>query len=187
MGSYMKLLGAVLLAFIALVEMALIGRGQEVHPAPEQKLFSNSPFQHPVTLSTEVLKVLLAAHPAKETFAVLNDSERTNASQLFEAGEVHLNGPDEVDLIVIGMGRMRGTDNSWFWVVRSARKYPEIILFSGGDSLEVLDSKTHGYRDIRAVWMSSLETETTTYHFDGHSYQMRNADNFKILVNPTSP
>jgi len=180
----MKLLATVLLVFTALMEIAY---GQEVHPAPEQKVFSNSPFQRPAALSPEVLKVLLAAHPAKETFAVLNDSERANPSQLFQGGEVHLSGPDKVDLIVMGMGRMRGTENSWFWVVRSARKDPELILFSGADSLEVLDSKTHGYRDIRAVWMSSLETETTTYHFDGHSYQMRNADNFKILVNPTSP
>ena len=63
---------------------------------PNQKVFSNSPFQHPVTLSPEVLKVLLAAHPAKGTFAVLNDSERANPSQLFQAAEVHLSGPDEV-------------------------------------------------------------------------------------------
>jgi hypothetical protein len=183
----MKLLGTALFLFTALAEMALIAHGQEVHPASEQKLFSNSPFQHPVTLSPEVLKVLLAAHPARETFAVMNDSEKTNPSQLFRAGEVHLSRPDQVDLVVIGMGRMRGTENSWFWVVRSARKDPELILFSGGDSLEVLDGKTHGYRDIGVVWMSSLETETTVYRFDGNHYQMRQADNFKILINPTSP
>jgi hypothetical protein len=180
----MKLLGTVLFIFTALVEMALIADGRDVHPAAEQKVFSNNPLQHPVTLSPEVLKVLLAAHPAKETFAILNDTERANPSQLFQAGEVHLSRPEEIDLVVIGMGRMRATDNSWFWVVRDARKDPEVILFSGADSLEVLDTKTHGYRDIRAVWMSSLETETTTYHFDGNRYLMRQADNFKILVNP---
>jgi hypothetical protein len=183
----MKLLGTVLFVFTALAEMALITHGQEVHSAPDQTLFSNSPFQHPVTLSPEVLKVLWATHPARETFAVMNDSERRNPSQFFQAGEVHLSLPDQVDLVVIGMGRMRGADNSWFWVVRSARKDPQVVLFSGGDSLEVLDGKTHGYRDIRAVWMSSLETETTIYHFDGNHYQMRQADNFKILTNPPGP
>lgn len=100
---------------------------------------------------------------------------------------MHLSVPGEVDLIVMGMGHMKGTENSWFWVVRSARKNPQVILFSGADSLEVLDTKTHHYKDIRAVWMSPLETETTIYHFDGQYYEMRNADNFKILVNPTSP
>ncbi len=183
----MKLLGTGFFIFTALAGMALIVHGQEVHSGPEQTLFSNSPFQHPVALSPEVLKVLLAAHPARETFAVMNDSEKTNPSQLFQAGEVHLSLPDQVDIVVIGRGRMRGADNSWFWVVRSARKDPEVILFSGGDSLEVLDAKTHGYKDIRAVWMSALETETTTYHFDGNHYQMRQADNFKILINPKSP
>jgi hypothetical protein len=182
----MKLLG-ILFLFTALAEIALIAHAQDVHPGSEQKVFSNNPFQHPVTLSSEVLKVLLAAHPAKETFAILNDAERANPSQLFQAGEVHLSLPNQVDLVVMGMGRMRGAENGWFWIVRSARKDPEVILFSGADSLEVLDTKTHAYRDIRAVWMSSLETETTTYHFDGNRYLMRQADNFKILVNPTSP
>jgi hypothetical protein len=54
----MKLLGTVLFGFTALAEMAFISHGQEVRPAPEKKLFPNSPFQNPVTLSPEVLRVL---------------------------------------------------------------------------------------------------------------------------------
>lgn len=175
------MLGTPFLVLI-LAGMALVVHGQT--PPSEQRVFSGSPVQHPVSLSPEVLRVLLASHPAKETFEVLNDSEKHDPSKLFQAAEVHLSSPDEVDLIVIGLGRMRGTENLWFWVVRSARKYPEVILFGGGDSLEVTDQKTHGYKDIGIVWMSSLETETTVYQFDGMSYKMRTANNFKI---PTTP
>jgi hypothetical protein len=71
--------------------------------------------------------------------------------------------------------------------VRSARKDPDVIPFGGGDSLELLTSKTKGYRDIGIVWMSSLESETTVYNFDGNYYKMRTANNFKILTNPTTP
>jgi len=122
----------------------------------------------------------LASHPAKETFEIMNDSEKHDPSRLFQAGEVHLSNSNEVDLVVIGLGPMRGAETRWFWVVRSARKDPEVILFSGGDSLEVTDRKTHGFKDIGIVWMSSLETETTAYQFDGTIYKMRSANNFKI-------
>lgn len=183
----MKFLTPLLFASVFLAGMALIVQGQEAHPSSEQTLFSNTSFQRPVTLSPEALRALLASHPAKETLDTLDDSAKANPSQLFQASEIHLSRPDQVDLVVLGMGRMRGVENSWFWVIRSARKDPEVILFGGGDSLEVLATKTSGYRDIRIVWMSSLETETTTYHFDGNIYQMRAADNFKILTNPDKP
>jgi hypothetical protein len=178
----MKFLLTILLVIASLTGGALLARGQGTRPAPEQKLFSASdnPVQHPVTLSPEVLRVILASEPAKETFAVLDDSEKANPSQLFQAGEVHLSTPDEVDLVVIGLGHMKGADATWFWVVRSARKEPQLVLFGGGDSLEVLDAKTKNYKDVRIAWSSSFETETTTYQFDGSIYQMRKANNIKI-------
>jgi len=178
----MKFLGTVLFALAAFAGIALFARGQDAHPGTEQKLFSpsDSPIQHPVTLSPEVLRVLLASQTAKQTFAVLNDSEKANPSQFFQAGEVHLSSPDQVDLVVIGLGPMKGADAGWFWVVRSAHKDPQVVLFSGGDSLEVLDNKTHGYKDVRSAWSSSFETEATTYQFDGSAYQVRKADNGKI-------
>ena len=178
----MKLRKTVFFVVAALAGFVSITRGQEAHPAPAQKLFSpgDSPIRHPVTLSPGVIRLVLASQPAKETFALLSDSERANPSQLFQAGEVHLSGPDEVDLVVIGLGHMKGADANWFWVVRSARKDPQVILFTGGDSLELLDNKTHGLSDVRSAWSSSFETEATTYQFDGAIYQMRKADNAKI-------
>lgn len=177
-GMPLRLVGIPLLV-LTLAGMALVAYGQT--SPPEQRVF---PVQHPVSLSPEVLRVLLAMHPAKETFEVINDSEKHDPSKLFQATEVHLSNSDEVDLVVIGLGPMRGAESLWFWVVRSARKNPEVILFSGGDSLEVTDKKTHGYKDIGVVWMSSSETETTVYQFDGMFYRMRTANNFKIGTTP---
>jgi hypothetical protein len=178
----MKFLGTVLFVFAALGGVALIARGQEARPAAEQKLFSpgDSPVQRPVTLSPGVLRVILASQPAKETFAVLDDADKADPSRLFQAGEVHLSTSDQVDLVVMGLGKMKGADAGWFWIVSSARKNPQVILFGGGDSLEVLDGKTKNYKDIRITWASSFETETTTYQYDGSIYQMRKANNIKI-------
>lgn len=139
----------------------------------EQKFFSDSPVEHPVTLSPKVLKVLLASQPAKGTFAAMNDSERAEPSQFFQAAEVHLRSSDDVDLVVIGIGRMSGADNTWFWVVRSARQdHPRVVLFSGGSALYLMDTRTNGYRDIRVVWSSASETDTTTYHFSVSDYRV---------------
>ncbi len=178
----MKFRKTVLLVLTAFAGIALIAHGQEAHPAAEQKLFSpgDSPIQHPVTLQPDVLRVLLATQTAKQTLSVLDDSQKTNPSQLFQAGEVHLSNPNQVDLVVIGVAPMKGADANWFWIVRSARKDPQVVLFGGGDSLEVLDNKTHGAKDIRIAWSSSFETEATTYQFDGAIYQVRKADNGKI-------
>jgi hypothetical protein len=133
-----------------------------------------------VVVSPEVLRALLATQTAKQTLSVLDDAQKANPSRLFQAGEVHLSGLDQVDLVVIGVAPMKGADANWFWIVRSARKDPQVVLFGGGDSLEVLDSKSHGAKDIRISWSSSFETEATTYQFDAAIYQVRKADNGKI-------
>src|ERR1700736_1417793 len=95
-GISLKLLGTPLL-ILTLAGMALVAYGQT--SPPEQRLFSGSPVQHPVSLSPEVLRVLLGRAPAKETFEIMNDSEKHDPSKLFQAAEVHLTSSDEVDLV----------------------------------------------------------------------------------------
>ncbi len=65
----MKFRKTVLLVLTAFAGIALIAHGQEAHPAAEQKLFSpgDSPIQHPVAVSPEVLRALLATQTAKQT------------------------------------------------------------------------------------------------------------------------
>lgn len=109
---------------------------------------------------------------AREGLHFASPSERDNPAQLFRAAEVHLSRLDEADLVVIGVGAMSGADQGWFWVVRSTRKDPNIILFAGGNSLALMDGRTNGYRDIRCVWSSPSETISTIYHFDGKEYKV---------------
>jgi hypothetical protein len=128
--------------------------------------------QHPVPVSSDVLKVLLETDAAKEGMAFAQVSKPGDVAQLFRAGEVHLGGANEVDLVVIGVGWMSGADNGWFWVVRSAHKNPRVVLFAGGNSLQMMVTRTNGYRDIRSTWSSPSETDDTIYHFDGREYKL---------------
>jgi len=129
-------------------------------------------FQHSVPVSADVLKVLLETEEAKGGLGFASDSDRKNPAGLFRAVEIHLAEPDETDLVVLGMPPMRGADNAWFWLVRSARTNPKVLLFAGGDSLELLSSRTNGYRDIRGRWSSLSDTRTSVYHFDGKKYRV---------------
>jgi len=67
---------------------------------------------------------------------------------------------------------MSGADEGWFWLLRSVHKNPKIVLFATGNSLDLMESRTLGYRDIRSVWSSASDTHQTVYHFDGNEYKL---------------
>ena len=85
--------------FVAIFSLAilaavpLIGE-QEAHSAPEQRIFSEGePLRRPVALSARVLQILLATPEAKEGLLFASDSQKKNPAGLFQATEVHLDGP----------------------------------------------------------------------------------------------
>jgi len=164
---------AFVLALALVAAGTLAAQDKNALPVHEQTTFTeDGQFQHPVSVSAQVLKVLLETEAAKEGLAFASDSERSNAAQLFRAGEVQLDGSKEIDLVVIGVGWMSGADNGWFWVVRSARKNPQVVLFAGGNSLNIMGSTTQGYRDIRSLFSTASETRNSIYHFDGKQYKL---------------
>jgi len=63
-----------------------------------------------------------------------------------------------------------------------SRKNPKVVLFAGGNTLEIMDSKTKGYRDIESVTSTPSKTSTMTYSFDGESYGL-----WKEKWKPNSP
>jgi hypothetical protein len=150
----------------------LVCQGQK-GPISEQTFFTeDEPLQQPVTLSSDVLRVLLKTKQAKVGLEDANDSARENPARMFRAAGVHLSGSEKAGLVVIGIPPMRGADNCWFWIVRSTRRGPKVVLFAGGYSLELLRGKTNGFRNIRSTWSSPSETEESTYRFDGQRYKL---------------
>jgi hypothetical protein len=74
----------------------------------------------------------------------------------FVASEIHLNEPSEVDLVVLPdpderylcFHSVEGV--GWFWIFRPASEQYELMLRTAGLSLEVLETKHEGYRDIQS-------------------------------------
>jgi hypothetical protein len=162
-----------LLACLFLISLVVAVQGQSGESAREQTAFSEAdPIQHPVPLPPQVLKLLLQRPEVKGNMVFASDSERAQPAQLFTASATHLGALGGRDFVVTGHGAMTGADNDWFWVVRSAYKNPNVVLFAGGNSLELMKARVNGYRDIKSVWSSPSETGTKIYRFNGVRYKL---------------
>jgi hypothetical protein len=131
-------------------------------------------FQHSAPVPNEVVSLLLKTREAKSALEYAPNAETKNVADLFRGVEVHLGDTQEIDMVVLGIPPMRGADNAWFWLVRSAHNSPRIVLFRGGDSLELLSTTTNGYRDVRSRWSSAAgDTRESVFAFDGRKYKLR--------------
>jgi hypothetical protein len=103
----------------------------------------------------------------------------------FVASAVHLNGPNEVDLVVLlnepafahpnhPGGCMLPANGNYFWVLgpgSESGKY-RLLLESYGHGLEVLNSRTNHYRDIQIGMMSLNGATTLLFKFATQQYEL---------------
>lgn len=106
----------------------------------------------------------------------------------FAGSEIHLDGPEEVDLIVQpnlpkiaahevplgeGAGCLLGANIGPFWVIRknSSGRY-SLLLATYALGLKILDSRANYYRDIEAVAATANTTGTTVYKMAVAQYQV---------------
>lgn len=101
--------------------------------------------------------------------SVLHRSADELPDKLFEASEIHLDGPSEVDLVVLVHVASHGAH---FLMLRPTSDGYSVILNSGGDSLKVLRSKSNGYRSIAIQGFSQAGKVTTNalFRFNGQQY-----------------
>jgi hypothetical protein len=156
--------------------LATVGEAQKtkIPPPREQSVFSSEDdgVQRPVSLPEGVAQVL---RNDTHVLAALN-ADKISPDQLptgwFSASEIHLNGPDEVDLIVEGEGHMRGAHVNPFWVFRKTPQGYRLVLNESADLLEVLNTKWKGYRKIRLSAVIARTVVRLFYRFEGHEYRL---------------
>jgi hypothetical protein len=157
---------------LAALPYGISTQGQRQQAINEQAFFSaDEDPQRPVVLAPNVLNVLLALREVKESMERASDSERKNPEQLFRAAEVHLRSAAEVDLVIMGRRPLTGADNSWFWVVRSIGRKPKVVLFTGGNSLELSRTRTNGYHNVRTLWFNPNGTMDDVVSFQWYQVQ----------------
>jgi hypothetical protein len=130
----------------------------------------------PVPVPNAVLQIL---ERDTTVAACMNDNPIPRGESLtswFTASEIHLNAPDEADLIVLPVAQgdayicfhsVEGI--GWFWVFRQAAGRYELVLKTAGLGLSVLDTRHNAYRDIRSDGQVGKWSTTATFRFeDGH-------------------
>ena len=138
----------------------------------EQTAFrEGSSISREVPIPKRVIALLLHSKEGQQGLAFTNEDDEKQPEKLFRASEIHLKGT-EPGLVVIGVCPMCGADNGWFWIVKSAYHNPEIILFAGGNSIDILATRTNGFPDVRRMFSTPSETQRTVYHFDGKRYRI---------------
>ena len=105
----------------------------------------------------------------------------------FVASEIHLDGPEEIDLIVqpnlpkIGtdelphhqaFGCVLGANVGPFWVLKNTNGRYGLLLATYALGLEVLDSRSNFYRDIQATAATAGTLTTVLYKMSVAQYQV---------------
>ena len=99
----------------------------------------------------------------------------------FIASEIHLAGPKESDLVIVPspeIGPVHMCFNSvsgigWFWIYRKIGERYRLVLKAAGNGLNILKTRTNGYRNIQAgsIGMAGRYVTTITFCFDGKLYR----------------
>jgi hypothetical protein len=98
----------------------------------------------------------------------------------FIASGIHLDGPDETDLVVVPS--FRGKESmcfesveaiGWFWILRKAGERYQLVLKTRGNGLEVLKTKNKGFRNIQTgtLGQAGRFIPTVRFGFDGKAYR----------------
>jgi len=167
------------------------GQGEPGTPKGEQSGFSVeleiTPVQKPVALSGKALLVLATD---KHISSCL-DSQNLPAEKLpanwFVASLIHLDGPNEQDLIVLPAGRLPetpkgeisanaclvGANTGGFWVLRQTPAGFRLVLSQMASGLSIMKTRSNGLRDIQLYTHASVsEHAITDFRFDGIQYRL---------------
>lgn len=157
------------------------------------------PIQRPVTLPQEALDAL----SKDERVASCLENDELSAEELpanwFAASEIHLDGPNETDLVVLPGDRLPdtppdepsanacllGANTGQMWVLRQTRHGFKLVLSQIGLGLTVLAARSNGLRDIQIGAAVGGYADSIGYKFDGQSYTI--ADRSSELIGAELP
>lgn len=101
--------------------------------------------------------------------STLNRSPDQLPDRFVEASQIHLDGPGELDLIVLCYVSSHGAR---FLILKPSSVGYSPILDSGGDYLKVLRTRSNSYRDIyvEGYTQGGKFTTKAIYRFNGQQY-----------------
>jgi len=153
----------------------------------EQSSFGTEEFpgeplvKRPVPVPDAVLEILKGDDGVKSCLEYNPLPAGGLLSSWFIASEIHLDGVNETDLVVLANPKPEESypcfhsvaGISWFWVFRQTGRRYELVLRCAGNGLDVLKTRNNGYRDLQTVTLGQAGryVTTTTFRFDGKRYK----------------
>jgi hypothetical protein len=192
--SVNRILWRMLESFLLLAALAACTGGQtpKKENGPEQTVFGADPppgqfMQRPIQVPPAALQVLRDSLGRGANNCLTHNGVTADdiPASWFVASEIHLDGPEEVDLIVqpnlpkIGtdelphheaFGCVLGANVGPFWVLRNISGRYGLLLATYALSLEVLDSRSNFYRDIQATAATAATHTTVLYKMSVAQY-----------------
>jgi hypothetical protein len=104
------------------------------------------------------------------------ENENLTAEQLprswFLASAVHLDGPQENDLLVIANDKLAGGNVVTFWLFMQTPKGIKLVLTAPAHDLFIKSSRSHGHRDIIMAGITEV-----ILRYDGNQYRVSSSSN----------
>jgi len=141
---------------------------------PEQVRFSagDESVTRPIRVPDEIVEILKNDGAVRQVL----ESEHLSAGRLpmswFAASEVHLGGPKEKDIVVVGIGKLKRANLTTFWVFRPMHLGYEVLLSASEHDLTVTDEPWKGYRIIKTSAVTATSIRGASYRFEGGQYKM---------------
>lgn len=141
----------------------------------EQVQFSaeDESVKQPISIPPDAWSILKKDSNVLEVLASQNLKAGQLPASWFVASEVHLDGPNERDLVVIGKGMLQGANLTTFWVFAQSPQGLKLVLTLPAHDLFIEQTRTKGYRNIQAVMMTAGRVSTAELRFDGAEYRVR--------------
>jgi hypothetical protein len=193
---------AVVIAASLLPRLVLGQTSKSSAPEQEQSAFGYddpAPIQRPVKLSRAALDALSKDKRVASCLKANNLNPQELPANWFVASEIHLDGADEKDLVVLPGDPLPephpgevsqnvcliGANTAQMWVLRDVQNNFQLVLNQIALALEVLQSRTNGLRDIQVSAVVGMAyDDSIVYKFDGQTYKIAVRNSLMTGVEP---
>jgi|SRR5882672_723174 len=156
-------------------------QSQEADGQTGQTIFGpEEEIKHSVNVADDVLQILRHDKRIQTRLGEGQSSESMSASW-FAASAIDLNDDGQPDLIVQAVNQhLFGASLVLFWVFQKIQQGQKLILSVDALGLEVFQTKTNSYKNIRTTKATAKEVFSTLYEFDGDRYESRHSSRNSI-------
>jgi hypothetical protein len=165
---------AALLIIATLLAPGVASQQAKKRPSQEQMKFGlEGSVIQPVPIPDAVLAMLRTDSEVRTSRCVDEGQPSPSVSaSWFEASQIHLDGPVEIDLLVKAKdGCLFGANIGPFWIFKKTPHGYALLLAVSALGVEVLPSRTNGHKDVSAGAVAGGKAVSVLYKFDGRRYQ----------------